>query len=145
MVEEGGTAAEPPSRALGSSVAAAGDAPQVAAAVVSTWQEIDAALCPIIGRGGVAALYKRSLQLTHPHHPWLAGMQESGQAPMDLVALRRALAQQSPASAAAAGEAMLQTFWELLSGLVGATLGEQLLRSVGAASLIAIPQQGTLP
>jgi hypothetical protein len=49
------------------------DAALIADAIVSTWQLIDTALSPIIGHGGVAALYKRSLYLTGRVHPWLVG------------------------------------------------------------------------
>ena len=43
----------------------------IADAIVSTWREIALALGPIIGRGGVAALYRRSLYLAVREHPWL--------------------------------------------------------------------------
>jgi hypothetical protein len=46
-------------------------------------------------------LYKRSLYLIGPAHPWLAGMHEGKQASVDLAALRSAFAQQSSANAAA--------------------------------------------
>jgi hypothetical protein len=106
------------------------DATQIADAIVTTWHEIDAALGPIVGRGGVAALYRRSLHLTAPAHPWLAGAGQGLQTPMDLAALRSVLAQQPSAAAAAGGGALLQRFHELLTSLVGPSLSEQLLRSV---------------
>jgi hypothetical protein len=106
------------------------DAALIADAIVSTWQLIDTALSPIIGHGGVAALYKRSLYLTGRVHPWLAGAHEGIQPGMDLAGLKSVLAQQSSANAAAGGGAFLQTFRELLVGLVGPALTEQLLHSV---------------
>ncbi|HEV7512322.1 MAG TPA: hypothetical protein VGO27_11535 [Candidatus Acidoferrum sp.] len=63
------------------------DAPQIAASMVSTWQRVDAALSPIIGYGGVAALYWRSLCHAGQVHPWLAGTHEGVQMAMDLAAL----------------------------------------------------------
>jgi hypothetical protein len=45
---------------------------QVADAVTSAFQGIDQALTPIIGRRGVAALYKRSVHLAGRTHSWLA-------------------------------------------------------------------------
>jgi hypothetical protein len=105
-------------------------AAQIADAIVSTWQLIDAALSPIIGHGGVAALYKRSLHLTGRVHPWLAGTHDGVATTMDLAALKSVLARQSGADAAAGGGAVLQQFRELLVGLVGPALTDQLLHSV---------------
>jgi hypothetical protein len=124
-------------------VAKDADAAQIAEAVVSTWQEIDAALTPIIGQRGVAALHKRSLYLTGAAHPWLAGMHEGVQSTMDLATLKSVLAQQSSADAEAGGGALLQTFHELLASLVGPSLTERLLRSVWANSLSGPPAQDT--
>jgi len=121
------------------------DATQIADAMVSTWLEIDAALRPVIGQGGVAALYKRSLYLTAPAHTWLASTHEGMHAPMDLAALKAALAQQSNANAAAGSRALLHTFNELLTSLVGPSLTERLLRSVWANSFSGPPAQDSTP
>ena len=118
-------------------------AQQIADAMVSTWQAIDAALSPIIGQRGVAMLYKRSLYLIAPTHPWLAGTHEGSQATMDLAALRSVFAQQSSTHAAAAGGAFLQTFHELLSSLIGPSLTERLLRPVWAPFSSGPPAQDT--
>jgi hypothetical protein len=118
---------------------------QVADAMASTWQDIDAVLSPIIGQRGVAMLYKRCLYLIAPAHPWLAGMHEGGHAPLDLAALRSAFAQQSSTSAAAAGGAFLQTFHELLSSLIGPSLTERLLRAAWAHFSSGPPAQDTSP
>jgi hypothetical protein len=117
---------------LANQVKKGADAGQIADTVVATWQVIDAALSPIIGHGGVAALYKRNLYLTGQAYPWLAVKHEDVQPAMDLGALKSALAQQGSAQAAAAGGVLLQTFRELLAGLVGPALTEQLLHSVSA-------------
>jgi hypothetical protein len=92
---------------------------------------IDAALSPIIGHGGIAALYKRSLYLTTHTHPWMASAHGGVETAMNLVALKSLLVQQGSTDAAAGGGALLQTFRELLVGLVGPSLTEQLLQSVG--------------
>lgn len=109
---------------------ATGTASQIAEATAAAWQEIDAALTPIIGSRGVAALFKRSLHLNRQVHPCLAGMLESVQTTLDVAPLKAVLAQQSSAEAAAAGGDVLQTFYELLTNLVGPSLTERLLRSV---------------
>ena len=113
--------------------------------MVSTWLEIDAVLRPIIGQGGVAALYKRSLYLTTPTFTWLASTHEGIHAPMDLAMLRGVLAQQSAAAAVAGSRALLHTFNELLASLVGPSLTERLLRSVWANSFSGPPAQDSTP
>ena len=105
-------------------------APQIADAIVSTWLAIDAVLVPIIGKGGVGALFRRSAHLSISEHPWLAAAQDGMAGAADYNALKALLLLQSPADSLAGGSAMLQTFRGLLAGLVGASLTEQLLRSV---------------
>jgi len=126
-------------------LAADADAAQIAEAVVATWQEMDAALTPIIGQRGVAALYKRSRHLTSSLYPWLTGLHEGARAAIDLAALEAAIARQSSADAAAGGDALLRTFHELLSSLVGPSLTERLLRSAWADSLSGPPAKDTTP
>ena len=75
-------------------------------------------------------MFKRSLHLNRSVHPCLAGMLESVQTTLDVAPLKAVLAQQSSAEAAAAGGDVLQTFYELLTNLVGPSLTERLLRSV---------------
>lgn len=102
--------------------------------VVSTWQDIDATLRPILGQRGVASLYRRSLHLTSARHSWLASMPDGMQATLDLSTLEAALAAQGNIDAAAGGGDLLQAFHELLASLVGTSLTEQLLRSIWANS-----------
>jgi len=131
--------------ALARQVDAGADATQIADAVISIWQDIDGALHPIVGQRGVASLYKRSLHLTSPAYPWLAGLRDDIQAAMDLAALRSVLVQQSSPDAAAGGGDLLQTFHELLASLVGASLTERLLRSIWATPPSGPPAQDTSP
>ncbi|MBB6184961.1 hypothetical protein [Oleiagrimonas soli] len=113
--------------------------------MVSAWQGIEAALSPVIGQRGVAMLYKRSLYLVAPSHPWLTGMHEGVQSSIDLDALKSVFAQQHAAIAAVAGGAFLQTFCELLTSLIGASLTERLLRPVWAHFSSGPPAQDTPP
>ena len=110
-------------------------ADQVADATVAAWRDINSTLNPIIGTRGVAALYRRSLFLQRQAHPWLAGALDGPATGIDLAVLKSVLAQQDSDAAAAAGGAALQTFHELLTNLVGASLTERLLRSVWATFL----------
>lgn len=98
---------------------------------VVTWRKIDDALWPIVGHAGMAALFKRSLNLARADHPALTAMVDVEIAPGDFALLRETLAQQSSGDAAAAVQAgLLKTFLDLLTSLIGAELTERLLRSV---------------
>ena len=108
---------------------------QIAGAVTSAFQGIDQALTPIIGKRGVAALYKRTVHLAGRTHSWLAVPMEGVPTAMDVAALTGALEARTAADAAAAGALLLQTFHDLLTTLVGPSLTERLLRPVWAALL----------
>jgi len=120
------------------------DSTRVADVVVSVWQDIGTALKPILGEQGVAALYERSLHRAGAAATGLVAP-EKIQRPMDLVALRAVLAQQSSAQAVAMGSALLQTFHDLLATLVGPLLTERLLRSVWTEFPGSLPGQDTSP
>ncbi|HEV7778074.1 MAG TPA: hypothetical protein VGO76_14490 [Luteibacter sp.] len=111
----------------------AGDDPGIAGVVqsiVSIWNEIDTTLRPILGQRGVAMLYKRSLFLTGAAHGWLPRVAEVLPAALDLAPLQAALMQQGNTVALDGGSALLRTFYELLSSLVGPSLTERLLRPI---------------
>jgi hypothetical protein len=98
--------------------------------VVSVWRDIDAALAPIIGHRGVAALFGRSLHLTRVDFPWLAAPSENSADRLDFAWLQSALSQQTSDNVVALSGALLQKFAELLTHLIGASLTERLLRPV---------------
>jgi len=121
------------------------DAGQVADAAVQTWRAVDAALSPIIGQRGVAALYKRSLYLVCTRHPWLAAVHQDTRQPGDFAPLHAALARQPGLAAAAAHDELLQTCRDILAQLIGAPLTERLLRPTGPPPLSHPPLQGASP
>lgn len=123
--------------------AADGAGEPVVEAIVRAWREIDAALSPVIGRQGVAALYRRCLHIAAPTHPWLVPTQPGIADALDLAALRSALSAQSTANAAAGGAATLEEFDKLLASMVGHSLTGQLLRPVWANLFSTPPSQGT--
>lgn len=117
-----------------------------AASVVSLCAEIGAALTPIIGPRGVVALYKRSLFLTSREHPALLDLQENlPTTEMDLAPLVAALTPLSDADAHLVGGALLMSFHELISSLVGPSLTERLLRSVWDHPLSDLPASEPIP
>ena len=121
------------------------DAAQIADAVVALWQEVDAALAPVVGRRGVAVLLVRSVHVASAAHPWMAALVEDSRPALDPAALQSLLARQSSAEAAAGGSAVLRTVHELLTSLVGPSLSERLLRTVGARPSDTPPTHDTSP
>jgi hypothetical protein len=120
------------------------DTGPVADAIVAEWNRIDAALHPIVGRRGVAALYQRSLKLTLPAHPWLAECLAGHtglMADIDTGILHRLLMQQSAAHAAEAGNALFQEFRNLLASLIGSSLTHRLLRGIWGPPPAGTPSQ----
>jgi hypothetical protein len=105
------------------------DAPRIADSAVAMWRDIDAALSPIIGQRGVAALFKRSLLLIDPAPTSLVTAHDNADTLGDFAALRAALEQQSSANAIATNGALLQKFFDLLINLIGESLTERLLHS----------------
>jgi hypothetical protein len=121
------------------------DTARIAQAIVSTLQEMNAALTPIIGQQGVVALYRRSLHLCASTHPRLAGTYDSVQAALDLIALKSVLVEQSEVDALFFGEVLLTTFYELLTTLIGPSLTARLLRGMWEPSLSDTPSQENSP
>lgn len=108
------------------------DAARIADTLFFLLLDINGALAPTIGQPSVTLLFTRSLGQIASAHPWLAEAHGSTRADLDIAALSSVLARQSSADAAAGGYAFLETFYELLVGLVGLSLTERLLRSVWA-------------
>jgi hypothetical protein len=127
-------------------VASDADAAQIAAAVLSIWEEIDDALSPIVGAQGVVALYRRSLHLAAAQQPWLSGRDAGMLTETDPAMLKSVLAQRSSAEAAAGGSAFLSHFHALLASLIGLSLTTRLLRDVWEKNTSSGPAaQDTLP
>jgi len=111
--------------------AAAGEsADRVGAAAVAAWHGIDDALSPIIGRGGVSALFERSLYLASAQYPDLIAAHDDVLLSGDFAALRAVYSASSGAEAAVAHGALLVCFCGLLTGLIGEPITERLLQPV---------------
>jgi len=99
----------------------------VAAGTVERLLHIQAALAPVIGQGGVIALYERTRSLSSRSHPWLAAAEDSFGHGMDLEELKLLISQQSEGAADAGARFLLKSFHDLLAGLVGESLTKQLI------------------
>jgi len=109
-------------------VARGGSAVEIARTARAVWQHIDASLSPIIGRKGVAALYRRSVHLLRHDLPALDALDLDVPADSDFAELQRASACLTSEGAGEMNAAVLETFRELLTKLIGASLCERLLR-----------------
>jgi hypothetical protein len=115
--------------ALAKKITAGASPASIAESACTVWQGITAALSPIVGTQGVAAFFKRSLHLTRAEHPVLTAVYAAASDPGDYAALRQALASNpTSAGAAAVNGALLVNFQNLLSGLIGESLTERLLK-----------------
>ncbi|WP_457421329.1 hypothetical protein [Roseateles sp. P5_E7] len=126
-------------------VAEDADSHQIAAAIHALWTDIEAALQPIVGRRGVAALFKRTLHLAAARHPWLAPLKPGSDDAVDLGQLTALFAAQPPSRAGEAGSALFEIFRELLVTLIGAPLSERLLQTAWSNSSSAAPAQDPTP
>lgn len=120
------------------------DAIRIGQRTLATWQRFDAALAPIIGSGGVAALYRRSLFLSRVENQWLPGVHEGALDPVEFAELQAAIALRPAPEAQAATDALIKTFRELLAELIGSSLTERLLRPAPAPTSHGRPVQDKL-
>jgi len=114
--------------AFGAIVARGGNSTDIAHAAREVWQHIDASLSPIIGPRGVAALYRRSVHLLRRDHPSLDALHPEAVAADHFAELQRASDLQTRDGALDMNAAMLETFRDLLTKLIGASLSERLLQ-----------------
>jgi len=106
----------------------------VAGAALAAWGDVFASLSPVIGARGVSALYQRSVHLAQRDHPCLRGADEGEPGPGQFEALRAILTgHPDPRAAGQASAALMQSFRELLEGLIGSKLTQQLLEPVAPA------------
>ena len=115
---------------------------EVADSACACWRAIDMALTPIIGKKGVIALVKRSVNLQQRQYPALKTI--TSFKILVFPALHTVLVTQTPDDAVAINNALLNTFYELLINLIGKTLSHRLLHSVLVTPFNGDPVQDTL-
>ena len=117
-------------------------AKQVADTASATWGNINVALSPIVGQHGVVALFKRSLHLQQINYPFLVAVRDSTILPGAFTAeLHAFLTQQTNANAFLINSELLNTFYEVLTNLIGIPLTHQLLHSIFSAPSSGDPAQ----
>jgi hypothetical protein len=98
-------------------------------ALLDPWQSLATQLSPLIGESGFCALYGRTLRLVIPHFDWLQAVQPGKSAEQSFMSLADIYNTVHVDAATAANTALLATFTELLSGLIGQALARRLLDS----------------
>ena len=119
-----------PTTPLAARVGRDADPARIAGTVGMLWREIDDALSPVIGHGGVAALYQRSVHEAQVTFPWLTFALAGVKPAIEPGALESLLATRTSVEALACGSHLLQQFHGLLETLLGASLTERLLEPV---------------
>ncbi|QIE29655.1 hypothetical protein [Caballeronia sp. SBC2] len=105
------------------------DSTQIADAVAQIWSEAEAALIPIIGREGVAALLRRSIFLSTSAYAWFSDLPNGDVKAINFGAVELLIANQPAEEAKRGGAALLLQFYELLTNLIGPSLAERILQS----------------
>lgn len=105
------------------------------------WRRIAQQLCPLIGESGFCALFGRATHVVGPEHAWLAPQQPCRSPEQLFSSLEERLGSVDAARAAAANEALLRTFTQLLAALIGEKLTQRLLASATATAETAPGQQ----
>ncbi|MHC8306149.1 hypothetical protein [Pseudomonas sp. PB3P13] len=117
----------------------------VADVIISMLGDTSASLAPVIGPRGVAALHRRSLHVSLAAHPRLDDKYRCLNDPLDLMALKSILVEQTQTDAIFFGEQLLTALYELLTRLIGSSLSRRLLLDVWDSSPSAPPSQETSP
>ncbi len=98
--------------------------------VIVSWKEIDRVLRPIIGKGGIEALFHCSVEITAQAYPWLTAASTDAQSALDPDVLRHVLSKENTSHFAGASDTLLLHFYYLLTNLIGLSLTDRLLRPV---------------
>lgn len=95
--------------------------------VLAIWNRITRKFAPLLGPGSADLLFTRSLDENRSSFPWLPIADPAGDTSYD--GLEASLAQRSPDEISAATRALLASYIDLLTTLIGARLTNQFLRS----------------
>jgi hypothetical protein len=100
----------------------------ISAAAQRAYDELRRAAIPLIGQGGVEALFGRAVHLAKQDHPSLVHTGESDVKESPLASVILSLERQDAAVSMAAAAAVFATFTGLLVTLIGEALTTRLLR-----------------
>jgi hypothetical protein len=96
---------------------------------IESWEQMATEIISIVGEGGFASLYARSLLLSKNDFPWLESEIKTSQTPAYFHALKEIYAIQQPEQVKAANLLLLTTFTGILQSLIGEQLTLSILRT----------------
>ena len=117
-------------RLLARQAGTAADAAAVAAAARRLCEGFAQRLTPLIGDGGIAAIYGRSLQLAERRFPGVAPNRASGEHGEPFTHMQRFLENQGPVVATRAAVSVLVFASEVLASFIGGALTRLLLHEM---------------
>jgi hypothetical protein len=127
--------------ALMEQVASGGDTALVDQ-VVRSWQNIARRFSPLIGASSVLLLFERSIESNRAHFAWLPVLPFPAQPETAFDHLHAGMAGLPHATVLTAHRALLATFIDLMTALIGARLTIQFLRAaLPAASASSNPEE----
>lgn len=94
---------------------------------LSRWLNLAALLAPLVGERGFCALYGRTARVLIARYPWLTASQSCTSTTELFETLRADFAAVDSDTADAANAALMTTFTELLTALIGQALTNRLL------------------
>jgi hypothetical protein len=105
------------------------DSAALAEQVLWLWEQIAFHLTPLIGISGFHTLYARALHLASPDCPGFSAVQPDMAVESLFQTLNNDLVALSPCEAQQCGNALLNTFTDLVESMIGEMLMAQILRS----------------
>lgn len=115
-----------------------GAVPDVA---IDLWERLAVKLISIIGNGGFQSLYARSIHLANMRFPWLARSEPSSDSDSRFASLKASLEGRKSAEASEASIALLITFIDILTLLIGDPLTASILRSAWGDDALDIAEK----
>jgi hypothetical protein len=96
---------------------------------IDLWERLAASLISIIGEGGFQSLYSRSVYLTSATFPWMAPNPPTQKINLGFADLKMSLEGRDSTEASEASIALLCTFIDILTLLIGEFLTTSILRT----------------
>jgi len=109
--------------------------------MLQLWRRIAQELCPLVGDSGFCALFGRAVHVVGPEHGWLAQNPPARSLEQLFASLEERPVGVDAERHAAANEALLRTFTQLLAALIGERLTQRLLATATAPAEPAPGQQ----
>jgi hypothetical protein len=108
---------------------------------IALWERLAIELIAIIGEGGFASIYSRSVHLVSADFPWLAPCRSAQQNDTRFASLRMSLEARGAGEAHEASITLLNAFIGILDTLIGVLLTRSLLRSAWGDDSMEIPEK----